>query len=167
MNLKQALINVYQGCWCPLCKNKTEKYLYEYIKTKYPETIHQADFQWAVNPLTGKTLIFDILIESHKIIIEMDGPQHFRQISNWETPENILYRDIVKEIGAFENGYTVIRLLQEDVKFKKCLYWKKFLDIAIAKTLEREKPWLLRIERGMLLETDREHSLNFILENDS
>jgi very-short-patch-repair endonuclease len=156
---------VSKNTWCPTRKNKTERSLYEYVKSIYPETICQAKFPWAINPLTNKNFSFDILIESHKIIIEIDGPQHFRQIANWESPETILTRDIIKEIFACENGYTVIRLLQQEVKFKRCTYWKKFLDMAIERSICRKTPWLLCIERELLMERDRENCMNFILEH--
>jgi very-short-patch-repair endonuclease len=53
------------------------------------------------------------------IIIELDGAQHFRQVLNWSSPEEQLENDIYKQNCANENGYSVIRLLQEDVLYDR------------------------------------------------
>jgi very-short-patch-repair endonuclease len=58
---------------------------------------------------------FDFCIPEFKIIIELDGLQHFQQVSNWSTPEKQLDNDKYKETCANDNGFSVIRLLQEDV----------------------------------------------------
>jgi very-short-patch-repair endonuclease len=60
-------------------------------------------------------LPFDFILEEQKIIIEQDGPQHFKQISNWQSPELTKINDIYKMKCANENGYSVIRLLQKDI----------------------------------------------------
>lgn len=49
------------------------------------------------------------------IIIELDGIQHFEQVSNWQTPEKTQEIDKYKMERANNNGFSVIRLLQEDV----------------------------------------------------
>jgi very-short-patch-repair endonuclease len=60
-------------------------------------------------------LPFDFCIPELKVIIEMDGAQHFRQISNWLSPEETIKRDVFKMQKAEEYGYKVIRITQEDV----------------------------------------------------
>ena len=60
-------------------------------------------------------LPFDFCIEELKIILELDGRQHFEQVMNWKTPEEQYENDKYKEKCANENGYSIIRLLQEDV----------------------------------------------------
>lgn len=60
-------------------------------------------------------LPFDFFIPERNVIIEMDGGQHFKQVSNWLSPEETLRRDIFKMQKAEEAGYRVIRVLQEDV----------------------------------------------------
>jgi len=62
-----------------------------------------------------KHLPFDFCIQEHKIIIELDGRQHFKQVSNWCSPEEQFENDKFKEDCANNNGYSVIRLLQHDV----------------------------------------------------
>ena len=55
------------------------------------------------------------MIPELQIIIELDGPQHFIQISNWETPDTQFTNDLEKTMTALDNGYSVIRIIQEDV----------------------------------------------------
>ena len=64
------------------------------------------------------------------IIIELDGPQHFRQISNWDTPDSIRSLDVYKMQCANKSGYTVVRLLQTDV-FSDLNNWQDKLRNAI------------------------------------
>jgi very-short-patch-repair endonuclease len=105
------------GIGCPICMNKTEAKLYENIVSIFPSLLKQFRQEWCINQLskTNKYLPFDFCIPEHKIIIELDGPQHFRQIMNWKTPEEQQKSDKFKEECANNNGYSVIRLLQEDV----------------------------------------------------
>lgn len=57
-----------------------------------------------------KYLPYDFVI--HKIIIELDGLQHFQQVGNWKSPTENLIRDKYKEDCANNNGYSIIRILQ-------------------------------------------------------
>lgn len=61
---------------------------------------------------------FDIVIFDLNIIIEVDGPQHFRQISNWQSPEKTQETDMFKMNCAIQNSYYVIRILQEDIYYE-------------------------------------------------
>jgi len=105
------------GVGCPVCMNKTEAKLYEKIVSIFPSLLKQFRQEWCINQIskTNKYLPFDFCIPEYKIIIELDGPQHFRQIMNWKTPEEQFENDKFKEECANNNGYSVIRLLQEDV----------------------------------------------------
>jgi len=97
---------------CPNCVNKTEYKLYITLQKNYPTIKRQFKVDWCKNKLH---LPFDFVIEESKIIIEIDGLQHFKQISNWTSPKIQLEKDKYKIKCANENGYSVIRLLQEDV----------------------------------------------------
>jgi very-short-patch-repair endonuclease len=110
-----SLSHIHRGCWCPYCKNKTEMKLYEYLKSKYI-TEHQFKTDWCKNK---NKLPFDFCIEEYKIIIELDGRQHFQQVSNWECPIKSQKKDVYKMKCANSNGYSVIRILQEDVYYDK------------------------------------------------
>jgi len=103
------------GAWCPLCKNKTEKKLFIHLKQLHPNTQHQFSPSWCKNADTNRRLPFDFVIKELKIIIELDGAQHFKQVSNWGCPKEACVRDKFKMDHANKNNYTVIRILQEDV----------------------------------------------------
>jgi very-short-patch-repair endonuclease len=120
---KVSLYNIVAGKWCPYCVNKTEAKLYEKIQPLYPTIITQFKQEWCKKL---KHLPFDFVIPEYKIIIELDGPQHFQQISNWSSPEEQFENDKYKEKCANDNGYSVIRLLQEDV-FYDTYDWVKEL----------------------------------------
>ena len=50
------------------------------------------------------------------IILELDGKQHFKQVGNWRTPVKIQEIDIYKEECANDNGYSTVRIIEEDVR---------------------------------------------------
>ena len=114
-SFESILSNITKGSWCPHCKTKTEFKLYEFLKIAYPKTVHQFKKDWCRSQSSKRYLPFDFCILALKIIIELDGAQHFKQVQNWQSPEENLKNDLYKEDCATENGYHVIRLLQEDV----------------------------------------------------
>ena len=78
----------------------------------YPQLKQQFKVEWCKN----KTYLpFDFVLAEDNIIIELDGLQHFEQVSNWQAPEETHLNDVYKMKCANENGYSVIRLLQTDV----------------------------------------------------
>ena len=95
--------------------NKTEKKLNEKLSSIYPNLIYQYKVEWCKNLETNRYLPFDFCIEEYKIIFELDGAHHFEQVSNWKSPEENQKKDLYKEKCANENGYSMIRILQEDV----------------------------------------------------
>lgn len=97
---------------CPSCINKTEFKFYEKIKEIYPTIKRQYKVDWCKNKLY---LPYDFVIEELNIIIEIDGEQHFTQISNWTSPEIQIEKDKYKMKCANENGFSVIRLPQVDI----------------------------------------------------
>ena len=105
------------GNWCPICKNKTElkllnwltnfdliisiekEYSPEWCSTKYlkynvkKNSIDKGKYQYR----------FDFLVTirgKKNIIIELDGQQHFEQVSNWKSPFCQQIRDKYKEMKA-------------------------------------------------------------------
>jgi very-short-patch-repair endonuclease/uncharacterized protein YfcZ (UPF0381/DUF406 family) len=127
-NFSGIIYNIVSNdSWCPKCKNKTERKLLEYLTGKNYEVLHQPKYDWCKNPKTGKYLPFDFSIESLRIIIELDGIQHFKQVSNWSSPEDAQQRDFFKQEKALENGYTVIRIYQPMV-LKDSGNWREELE---------------------------------------
>jgi len=97
------------------------------MKSLYPSLQTQFKQEWCKKILH---LPFDFCIPEHKIIIELDGVQHFQQVRNWSSPQEQFENDKYKEECANENGYSIIRLLQEDV-FNDSYDWVKELCNAI------------------------------------
>ena len=104
--------NLLNGRGCPGCCNKTEGKLFNMLSEMFPSLLRQFKQEWCKN-ITH--LPFDFCIPEYNIIIELDGPQHFRQVSNWRSPEEQFKIDMYKEECANDNGYSLIRLVQEDV----------------------------------------------------
>lgn len=97
---------------CVWCVNKTESKLYDYLIKLYPSLKKQLKLESCKN----KTYLpFDFCIPELKVIIELDGSQHFKQVSNWQSPEKTIKRDIYKMQKAIKEGYKIIRIFQEDV----------------------------------------------------
>jgi very-short-patch-repair endonuclease len=98
--------------WCPHCKHKTELKLFNWLNEKNFNVISQVKFDWCKN----KTYLpFDFVLESLKLIIELDGAQHFRQVSNWKSSEHNKKNDDFKNKSALSQGYRMIRICQEIV----------------------------------------------------
>nr|WRK65237.1 restriction endonuclease [Marseillevirus futianmevirus] len=119
-----ALYSVSSGHWCPLCKNKTEAKLFNFLQEQFKDPIHQFKVSWCRNPETNREFPFDFCVS--KTIIELDGRQHYEQVSNWKSPELNQKSDRYKEEQAIKNGYSVLRILQDDIWNDK-IDWKKLL----------------------------------------
>ncbi|AIT54978.1 conserved putative restriction endonuclease [Melbournevirus] len=119
-----SLYCISKGCWCPKCKNKTEAKLLKFLEEHFGGAIYQFKISWCKNPETNRLLPFDFCIS--KTIIELDGAQHYAQVSNWKSPEETQKSDRFKEQCATNNGYSVLRILQEDVWNDK-IDWKTLL----------------------------------------
>jgi hypothetical protein len=125
-----VLNGISNGKWCNCIKNKTEAKLFNFLKLNYnQETEKQKGFDWCKNK---KHLPFDFCIEAYKLIIECDGAQHFRKIYKWKDPILTQERDKYKMDCANKNGYSVIRIYQEDVWNNKN-NWEENLKDAIKK----------------------------------
>jgi very-short-patch-repair endonuclease len=111
--------------WCPGCKKKSERIVNNFLKETYPSNNikTQIRFQWCRN---HRTLPFDFMLQDFSIIIELDGIQHFEQVSNWKSPECRQNIDTFKMTCAIKQGISIIRILQEDVFLNK-YDWKNEL----------------------------------------
>jgi very-short-patch-repair endonuclease len=110
------LSDITKGVWCSFCVNKTEQILFDKLNKKYPLLRRQYKVDWCKNI---KHLPFDFVIEERKIIIELDGKQHFEQIGKWQSPEKNRENDFYKIKCANENRFSVIRILQKNVYTNK------------------------------------------------
>jgi very-short-patch-repair endonuclease len=110
------LSDITKGVWCSFCVNKTEKILFDKLVEVYNNLKQQYKVDWCKDK---RYLPYDFVIENKKIIIELDGKQHFEQIGNWQSPEKTRENDIYKIKRANENGFSIIRILQKDVYYNK------------------------------------------------
>lgn len=126
------LHNVYNGQWCPICRFKTQQKLLEWLQCQYPDytIISEATFDWCVWEPTGKKCRYDFYIVELNLILELDGGQHFRQISNWNSVEETQAKDIFKMKQALNNKISIIRIDQEDILYNR-MNWPKELMQAI------------------------------------
>ena len=126
--------NHLRGKGCLYCINKTEYKLFNKLNILYPTLERQFTAIWCKN----KTYLpFDFVIPEHKIIIELDGKQHFEKVRNWKTPNEQFENDKYKEKCANENSYSVIRIIQEDVWNDK-YDWLKELNKNIIKIINEQ-----------------------------
>ena len=137
---EKYISDVCLGSWCPTCKKKSENIVYEFISQLH-DTERESKFDWC---RYEHKLPFDFFIKKYKCIIEVDGIQHFKQISNWVSPLETQKRDIYKMKCALKNNISVVRLFQPDI-VKNKIDWKKELLKVIKKY---EKPEIIYIESG-------------------
>lgn len=130
-----SIDKVSSGYWCPYCVNKTEQKLYDKLSTLYPTLQQQFKVDWCKNKTYPP---FDFVISENKIIIELDGRQHFEQVRNWDDPKKTQENDKYKMKCANDNNYSVIRILQEDV-FYDSYDWLSELNNNIKDIIKNKK----------------------------
>lgn len=119
---------ISSGFWCGCRKNKTERMVLEWVRETYPqyEVVHQL-----ILPNCPRRR-FDITIQDLKLIIEVDGPQHTRQVEGWTPVDEVQKADIYKMCCASEEKYSMIRISQEDI-WNDTVNWKNILSSYIKK----------------------------------
>lgn len=125
---------VLQGTTCPHCQFKTQRLVLSWLHDWFEkeDVVPQKSFK----ELRGTKFVrrFDFAIESKKIILELDGKQHFVQVKNWQTQEETCAIDKEKMIFAIQKGYKIIRICQRSV-------WRS------------KKKWQLKLKEVLSLET--------------
>jgi len=134
----EITFNSFQkGKGCRYCLNKTEKivldFLQEYCEVDGNSVLSEAKFDWCKRQ---RHLPFDFLLDDEKILVELDGGQHFNHVPHWKNDlKSSQERDVYKMRCATRNGYRVIRIFQEDV-FKNTIDWREQLEDAIVSNEE-------------------------------
>jgi transcription elongation factor Elf1 len=163
-DFEMSLQSVTQGCWCGCRKKKTETKLLTWLHENFPgQVTYQPKFDWCKSLTTNKFYPFDYLIKIpgqkvHKIL-ELDGLQHFQQVMNWDSPEKTRARDMVKEFCARSNGFSVVRILQEDVLYDK-IDWEDLLTLVLSEN--HSSPQLIELYDGIEIIEKRIFTLNFV-----
>lgn len=88
----------------------------------------------------------DFELTSRKIYLELDGIQHFTQVSNWDAPENVQAKDVEKIQKMVEHGFIVIHLFQEEM-WKDSYEWRAVLKDIIARCAHDSSPRCFFISR--------------------
>ena len=128
-----ALSHVVEGAWCALCKMKTQNLVHSWCREWDNTAEPEATFEWCTSPDSGRYLRFDIYLPAHRLIVEVDGPQHFRNVGNWG--DNLLerqQRDVYKMACSVQAGLRLIRVFQPDVWADRDK-WKLKLQVALEK----------------------------------
>jgi len=128
-----------QGYGCPTCVNKTERKVADYLK--------EIDVKFKKEFKIDSNKRYDFLLQDYKLLIEVDGDQHFRQISNWQSCEENIENDIRKMKVAIENGYSILRIYQPDIfgdkiEWKKCISDNLYLRVIPAITCKSSAPYM-------------------------
>lgn len=145
---KMSPRDINRGCWCPNCVNKTHKKLKDWLTDKIQfASISEKTFNWCKNKKTNRHYRFDEYLKEIKCVIELDGNQHFKQVSNWESNEETRQTDVYKMKRALKHEISIIRIYQEDV-LKDKNKWRKKLRKAFKKVQESETPIVIYISSG-------------------
>ena len=109
------------------CRHKTEAKLVEWLQKRLLEASITPQYRGPKTACGGQTH-FDVHLafpDSFKVLVELDGPQHFWVHNVYYTDEG-RDRDVVKEEWAISHDLCVVRVLQEDV-WDDCLDWQGWL----------------------------------------
>jgi len=113
---QQPPCDANKGKGCSDCKNKTEGLLTEFFIKHFGEKCFgQKSFEWCKHI---KRLRFDFNLKRFMSMVECDGKQHYVAVKHFNRNKSladIQARDRYKENCAIANGYSIIRVKQEDV----------------------------------------------------
>jgi len=96
------------GHGCPKCYNKTEAFLHSILDEVFPEYT----ILYQVVVVSDGKLKIDFAIPELNLYIELDGKQHFIQVSNWQAPEYTQAHDLTKTMRVLEEGQSLVRIYQ-------------------------------------------------------
>lgn len=111
--------NFLRGQGCPACRDtKYESPMISLLNSLHVSYLHDKGIAGCANTVTGRLLRFDFIINDSKILIELDGSQHFIHIhkSRGTCLEDVQKRDEIKNTWARDNGWLLIRA--SDSKFR-------------------------------------------------
>lgn len=133
-NVYTATINsVSQGKWCPCKKRKTEAKFLSWIRSRYPQYDIKVQYKLPGMGRHG----FDVSIIDLNVHIEIDGPQHFGQVMNWQDASTTRIKDTFKAFIAMQMKHSVIRILQEDI-WDDRIDWQTKMGDAITNIKQRD-----------------------------
>lgn len=110
---------------CGICVNKTEQKLYGFLNSKFTDVLKEYKIDGFVTE-NNYQYRADFYLPSVKMIIELDGDQHFRNSGYMQKQESTMTSDIIKMKRYVSDGLSVIRLYQPHVLYDK-YDWKSLL----------------------------------------
>lgn len=111
----QACLKKMMGCRT----SKPEKNVLAFVQEHFSEYDFKGNQQLKASCFVlnkTKRRQIDIVSRTHKIIIEVDGFVHFRNILKWNQLEHVQRKDVELNIGAVTLGYSVIRISEDQWK---------------------------------------------------
>ena len=119
----QTLEAHFQGRGCPKCKtSKGEEVIQKWMKNHGVKYVFQMTFDDCKNPTTNYKLKFDFYVPDKQLLIEFDGMQHFKEITNGrftvskERLEKSKYRDKLKTDYAKRRGMKLLRISYKEFR---------------------------------------------------
>lgn len=114
------------------CYSESEKKLLATLLKDYGVNPN-VRFKWSKSEITGKCYVYDFVLADYKIIIELDGPHHFRKIEEYDkTLEETINIDVIKMKHMIGKGFSIIRVPyvylsnEEDIRQKISNIVKKY-----------------------------------------
>lgn len=99
-------------------KSKGERIVEEFLKSVGLPYCTQYKTLKCINPITGKQLPYDFEIPDFKVIVEVQGKQHYESVPYFHGKTTIkyqLFKDSFKRQFAIENGYKFVCIYPEDL----------------------------------------------------
>ena len=119
----------------------------KFIETQFGEmNVESGRFDWCRSPKTGYCFPFDVVLASHNILVECDGRQHLQAVPHFNRDlsfEEIYARDRFKEERAVENGFSVIRVRQVEIRGDKNEWKQRLLDAI--ESIDVLKPCVIKL----------------------
>ncbi len=114
---------------CPFCRNKSINILHDFLIQHYKIKLEKK-FDWSKNEFTNRFLPFDVCIDELKLLIELDGCHHFKDIKTWNSScDKRRYTDLYKMKLANDNGYSILRIVQIDIYYNSYDWKSELLNI--------------------------------------
>jgi hypothetical protein len=99
---------------CPYCYKDirySERYIADYLKSKFIKFEQEKTFYNLINPKTGRKLRYDFYLPDYNLVIETHGAQHYKPIEHWGGKEEFneqIYRDNLKITYLKEKNINLI-----------------------------------------------------------
>lgn len=119
-HIRDYLVNsiTNYGNKCGICNklNRGERIVRGWLSYLLKKKFVNTRPNWNINPYTEKKLELDCYNEELKIALEYDGAQHKKAINYYggvDTVMKTLLRDAIKEDNCFEQGVSLIRIVDK------------------------------------------------------